>query len=902
MMDAPKKIIAVCTTQLEAYDRSSFIEGLYSRLDKDQYKLIVFNSHRDFETHSPSDAGAKAVFDIINHDKIDCLIIDKRHFKSDDVFDEIVERSKERKTPVIVLNSEKEGCFCINTDYFAAYEELINHLVTVHNYHDFFFIGGVKGEPESEKRLAIFRKTLLKYNLEISDERIAYGLYYEDPVYEIFDELYRNNRLPQVFVCANDVMALAIYQKAQEYGLKIPEDFAVTGFDGLPYSQFITPPLATCQENYDDLMRRLEEIIGGVCCHTLPVQTFLIPYKALAKGSCGCKTESIRLSNNEVIHGYRDLDRCLFYETNTYNTIDKAIAFDCQSNIYEMLVNCSLPSSSVCIKGDYSSTLNDLLESDNRLPKKFFVLASESDAGEEESHLNMFPYTDMVPHFEDWVKDDTMYMVSSIYAGAAVCGHYAVKTRLGEEKIPRFGRTGRAINIVMTEALSRYKQRNTFHDDTSTFQIDPISGLPNLKGLLSWFDNFSADDRNHEKHVIVSLYWIPKYKELHEQCGIRERDKMVTYVGELLRLSNTQNSFVSQIAEDEFVVVNYLNDENEMPNTIDHATNTFFGLREEFDREKRKVYGSDFELEVNCGCTYLYGGWKRDTEISSLIKMARTEMFANRLKYNNESKAKSQRSVREDYNSLMLLISQNKFIYHYQPIIDVKARNIYAYEALMRTDREINMSPLEILATADSYNRLYSIERATVFNVLKQYADSHDKLFFNRKVFINSIPGHFLNSNDRQEILTKYSSYLDSTVFEIIESDAAGDEEIDLIRTMGSGDIHIPIAIDDYGSGYSNMVNLLRYAPQIIKVDRLLIADIDKDANKQMFMTGTIDFAKANQIKVLAEGVETQEEFRTVVALGVDYVQGYYTGKPAQQPMADIPDYVVLDIDAVLCT
>ena len=277
-------------------------------------------------------------------------------------------------------------------------------------------------------------------------------------------------------------------------------------------------------------------------------------------------------------------------------------------------------------------------------------------------------------------------------------------------------------------------------------------------------------------------------------------------------------------------------------------------------------------------------------------------MFANRLKYNNESKAKSQRSVREDYNSLMLLISQNKFIYHYQPIIDVKARNIYAYEALMRTDREINMSPLEILATADSYNRLYSIERATVFNVLKQYADSHDKLFFNRKVFINSIPGHFLNSNDRQEILTKYSSYLDSTVFEIIESDAAGDEEIDLIRTMGSDDIHILIAVDDYGSGYSNMVNLLRYAPQIIKVDRLLITDIDKDANKQMFMTGTIDFAKANQIKALAEGVETQEEFRTVVALGVDYVQGYYTGKPAQQPMADIPDYVVLDIDAVLCT
>lgn len=900
MMDTSKKIIAVCTTQLEEYDRTRLIEGLYSRLDKDKYKLMVFNSYSDFETNSPGDVGARAVYDIINYDRIVCLIIDRTHFKSKDVFDEIVERSKERGTPVIVLNAERAGGFCINSDYSAAYEDLIEHLVAVHNYHDFFFIGGIKGEPESEKRLAIFRRTLLKYGLEICDDRIAYGLYYEEPVYQIFEELYREKRLPQVFVCANDVMALALYQKAQEYGLKIPEDFAVTGFDGLPYSQFIAPPLATCQNCYDSLILKVEEIIEGVCNDTLSPQNFLVSYKAIIKGSCGCKAESFRLSNNALIHQFRDMDRLLFYETNTYNTIDRAIFLDYQSNIYEMLVKCSVPSSAVCIKGDYSSTLNDLMDSDNKFPDKFFVLTPESDADEKDSHLNMFLYEDMVPHFEEWVKDDTVYMVSSIYAGTAVCGHYALKTRLVENKIPRFVRTGRAINIVMTEALFRYKQRNTFHDNANTLNIDPVSGLPNLKGLLSWFDEFSADSENREKHVIVSLYWMPKYKELHELCGIRERDKMVAYVGELLRIANTHHSFVSQIAEDEFVIVNYVNDENEMPNTIDHATNTFFGLRENFDREKKKLYGPDFEIEVNCGCTYLYSGWSKDTDISSLIKMARTEMFANKLKYGSASDTKTSRSVREDYNAMMLLISQNKFIYHYQPIIDIKGKNIYAYEALMRTDREINMSPLDILATADSYNRLYSIERATVFNVLKQYADSHEEVFHDRKVFINSIPGHFLNYNDRKEILAKYSNCLGSVVFEITEGSAAGDEEIDLIRTMGSNEIHIPIAIDDYGSGYSNMVNLLRYAPQIIKVDRSLITDIDKDGNKQMFIRGTIDFAEANQIKVLAEGVETQEEFRTVVALGVDYVQGYYIGKPALQPMADLPDYVVSDIDAVL--
>lgn len=128
----------------------------------------------------------------------------------------------------------------------------------------------------------------------------------------------------------------------------------------------------------------------------------------------------------------------------------------------------------------------------------------------------------------------------------------------------------------------------------------------------------------------------------------------------------------------------------------------------------------------------------------------------------------------------------------------------------------------------------------------------------------------------------------------------ASDEEIEAMKTMGSNELRIPLAIDDYGSGCSNIVNLLKYAPQIIKVDRYLITDIDKDANKQMFMKGTLEFASANQIKVLAEGVETGEEFKTVVSLGVDYVQGFYTGRPAALPMEDIPDFVVSDIDSVL--
>ena len=88
----------------------------------------------------------------------------------------------------------------------------------------------------------------------------------------------------------------------------------------------------------------------------------------------------------------------------------------------------------------------------------------------------------------------------------------------------------------------------------------------------------------------------------------------------------------------------------------------------------------------------------------------------------------------------------------------------------------------------------------------------------------------------------------------------------------------------------------MRYAPQIIKIDRFLITDIHKNQNKQMFVRSTIEFARLNNIKVLAEGVETSNELHTVIDLGVDYIQGYYTARPAPQPIPAIPEEIRREI------
>lgn len=108
--------------------------------------------------------------------------------------------------------------------------------------------------------------------------------------------------------------------------------------------------------------------------------------------------------------------------------------------------------------------------------------------------------------------------------------------------------------------------------------------------------------------------------------------------------------------------------------------------------------------------------------------------------------------------------------------------------------------------------------------------------------------------------------------------------------------MNIETAIDDYGSGYSNVNNLLRYMPRFVKIDRMLMTDIHKDIQKQHFVKDIIEFAHDNDILTLAEGIELTQELREVIKLGVDLIQGYYTSRPQPYVVRSIDERVMNEI------
>lgn len=290
-----------------------------------------------------------------------------------------------------------------------------------------------------------------------------------------------------------------------------------------------------------------------------------------------------------------------------------------------------------------------------------------------------------------------------------------------------------------------------------------------------------------------------------------------------------------------------------------------------------RSYDEDYRRWIGTVCV-AFEALRRTLMIESL----REQMIKHRTsKFAGPNSAYERMSEEEklDHDLVGQILDNNLLTYHFQPIINAKDGSIYSYEALMRSMTDRPISPLSIIKFATMQGRLEDVERATFINVL-QIVDKNRERLAGAKVFINSIPGVRLHDADSIMVENYLKANSDSVVVELTEEAELSDAELerlkDYLRTLG-----IQIAVDDYGTGYSNISNLLRYMPNYVKIDRSLLSGIQSDSHKQHFVREIINFCHDNAILALAEGVETADELRTVIHLGADLIQGYYTGRPS---------------------
>ena len=237
------------------------------------------------------------------------------------------------------------------------------------------------------------------------------------------------------------------------------------------------------------------------------------------------------------------------------------------------------------------------------------------------------------------------------------------------------------------------------------------------------------------------------------------------------------------------------------------------------------------------------------------------------------------------------IIDECSIRYAFQSIISASTGEIYGYEALLRPQSTIFQSPLELLRTAKAGARLYEIERLTWTRALDEFQAQIDagNIAKDCHIFINSIPDNVLNAADADTIEETYPELLSQIVLEVQEN-ANVSEEYNTRKIRRMKKWNAQIALDDFGTGYNNEYALITIQPNIIKIARSIVSGCDKDKSRSMVINNLVKIAQAKQALVVAEGVETEGELETVIACGVDLLQGYYFSRPLLEPQPLAPE------------
>ncbi|GGO38932.1 EAL domain-containing protein [Deinococcus humi] len=229
--------------------------------------------------------------------------------------------------------------------------------------------------------------------------------------------------------------------------------------------------------------------------------------------------------------------------------------------------------------------------------------------------------------------------------------------------------------------------------------------------------------------------------------------------------------------------------------------------------------------------------------------------------------------------------------FHLQPVVHLGTGEVYGYEALVRAQQNgqlIGAWPLLQAAAAHGQARAFDAQaRRTAIRQVYPQLDTRQQLF------INFAPGVVYNPDICLQ--TTFAACRDvgadfsRLVFEVTESETFPDLKLlrsilDRYQQEGA-----QVALDDLGAGHTSLSYLMELRPDIVKLDRALISGLHEDDRRVPLVTALIGYAHDLGIRVVAEGIETQDELALMIALGADYAQGYFLGRPAPEAADLLP-------------
>ncbi len=238
---------------------------------------------------------------------------------------------------------------------------------------------------------------------------------------------------------------------------------------------------------------------------------------------------------------------------------------------------------------------------------------------------------------------------------------------------------------------------------------------------------------------------------------------------------------------------------------------------------------------------------------------------------------------------IISILDERQLTPHFQPIVSLSQKKIVGYEALIRGPSDSSLhSPFNLFTTAEKYNLSTRLEFLCREITIQRYAD----LDIREKLFINASPLVLLQPEFKKgetlRLLDHYGVNPRSVIIELTEHKPADNYQIMRASAKHYRSMGFAIALDDLGAGYSGLRLWSELLPEYVKIDKHFIHALHDDPIKLNFVRSIQSMASSLNCNVIAEGIETEEEFKAIEKLGISHAQGYYFSRPTIIPVEKI--------------
>lgn len=254
-------------------------------------------------------------FDLIESvglEQFDGIVFDGEGYNVNGMAEKVIAKLRTAACPVVSISSHVDGFYNIEFDDAAGIKTITEHFIDVHKFTKIGFMSGYLTHPDAQLRLKLFRSVMREHGMPEDGVGMFEGDFWFHKGEEAADYFLSRPEHPEAIVCANDYMAISLATALRNRGIQVPEEIAVSGFDGTIEGQEFLPHITSGTRERLDIARKALRLINDICEGREPDLDLKVQPKIIITQSCGCKKLDYRREAENINHLY-ELNRNFSY-------------------------------------------------------------------------------------------------------------------------------------------------------------------------------------------------------------------------------------------------------------------------------------------------------------------------------------------------------------------------------------------------------------------------------------------------------------------------------------------------------------------------------------------------------------------------------------------------------------